>query len=99
MADIRKRTGSKGTTYQVRYASPEAKSGYAYATFDTLKEARQFRESGEIIRAGRPAPAETRGFRRCDGLVVPKPARVRHAGSRHLLKGGRRLRYTENIFC
>jgi integrase len=60
MADIRKRTGSKGTTYQVRYASPEAKSGYAYATFDTLKEARQFRESGEIIRAGRPAPAETR---------------------------------------
>lgn len=45
MADIRKRTGSKGTTYQVRYPSPEAKSGYAYASFDTLKEARAFTEN------------------------------------------------------
>ena len=42
MADIRKRTGSKGTTYQVRYASKGAEGGYAYATFDTLKEARDF---------------------------------------------------------
>ncbi|TCU21835.1 site-specific recombinase XerD [Rhizobium azibense] len=44
MADIRKRDGSKGTTYQVRYPDPTAKSGYSYATFDTLKEARAFRE-------------------------------------------------------
>jgi integrase len=51
MADIRKRTGSKGTTYQVRYPSPEAKSGYAYASFDTLKEARYFLESGATKRA------------------------------------------------
>ena len=47
MADIRKRTGSKGTTYQVRYADPTAKTGYAYATFTTMKEARAFVESGK----------------------------------------------------
>lgn len=45
MADIRKRSGSKGTNYQVRYPSKTAKSGYAYATFDTLKEARAFTEN------------------------------------------------------
>lgn len=44
MADIRKRSGSKGTTYQVRYPSPGTKTGYAYASFETLKEARAFRE-------------------------------------------------------
>ena len=44
MADIRKRVGSKGTTYQVRYPSKTAKSGYAFKSFDTLKEARAFRE-------------------------------------------------------
>ena len=48
MADIRKRTGSKGTTYQVRHPSKATKSGYAYATFDTLKKARAFLESGNI---------------------------------------------------
>lgn len=48
MADIRKRTGKKGPTYQVRYASRAEESGYAYATFDTLKEARAFLESGDI---------------------------------------------------
>lgn len=47
MADIRKRTGTNGTTYQVRYASKAAKSGYAYETFDTLKEARAFREDAK----------------------------------------------------
>ncbi|MBN8911043.1 MAG: site-specific integrase [Rhizobiales bacterium] len=46
MADIRKRTGRKGTTYQVRYATTKTKSGYAYATFSTMKEARAFREDG-----------------------------------------------------
>ncbi|WP_406873324.1 site-specific integrase [Aminobacter sp. P9b] len=45
MADIRKRTGRKGTTYQVRYPSRTAKTGYEYATFDTLKEARAFTEN------------------------------------------------------
>lgn len=45
MADIRKRKGSKGTTYQVRYPSKKVKSGYAYATFETLKEARAFSEN------------------------------------------------------
>lgn len=45
MADIRKRTGSKGTTYQVRYPSKASKTGYAYKTFSTLKEARDYREN------------------------------------------------------
>jgi integrase len=48
MIDIRKRVGRKGATYQVRYPSKATKSGYAYATFDTLKEARAFLESGEV---------------------------------------------------
>lgn len=48
MTDIRKRTGSKGTTYQVRYAALGTKSGYAYKTFATAKEARAFLESGRI---------------------------------------------------
>lgn len=47
MADIRKRTGAKGTTYQVRYPSEATRSGYTYATFTTLKDARHFIESGK----------------------------------------------------
>ncbi|KQZ26505.1 integrase [Mesorhizobium sp. Root552] len=45
MADIRKRTGKKGTNYQVRYPSSNTSSGYAFATFSTLKEARAFTEN------------------------------------------------------
>jgi len=52
MSDIRKRTGKRGVTYQVRYASRAAKTGYAYKTFDTLKEARAFLESGDALKAG-----------------------------------------------
>ncbi len=48
MADIRKRTGKRGTSYQVRYPSRSTKSGYAFKSFGTLKEARHFLESGEI---------------------------------------------------
>lgn len=56
MSDIRKRTGSKGTTYQVRYPSKATKSGYAYATFNTLKEAREYIESGaHKIRSSQPS--------------------------------------------
>jgi integrase len=47
MADVRKRVGKKGTTYQVRYPSKAAKSGYAFKSFDTLKEARAFREDSK----------------------------------------------------
>lgn len=47
MSDIRKRTGAKGTTYQVRYPSNATKSGYAYKTFATRKEAQAFLESGK----------------------------------------------------
>lgn len=47
MADIRKRVGKKGTTYQVRYPSKATKSGYAFKSFDTLKEAREYVESGK----------------------------------------------------
>ena len=45
MSDIRKRVGSKGTTYQVRYPSKKTKSGYAFSTFSTLKEARAYRDN------------------------------------------------------
>jgi integrase len=45
MADIRKREGKKGTTYQVRYPNPSVKSGYSFATFKTMKEARAFTEN------------------------------------------------------
>jgi integrase len=51
MADIRKRTGKKGVTYQVRYPSKAAKTGYAFATFPTLKEARAFLEGGKTREA------------------------------------------------
>jgi integrase len=46
LADIRNRTGAKGTTYQVRYASKAADGGYAYKTFDTRKAARAFLDEG-----------------------------------------------------
>jgi integrase len=58
MSDIRKRIGAKGTTYQVRFPSNAAKSGYAYATFDTLKEARAFREDSKARKSARPRSAE-----------------------------------------
>jgi integrase len=47
LSDIRKRVGAKGTTYQVRYPSKTSKSGYAYATFDTRKEALAFRDNAK----------------------------------------------------
>lgn len=45
MADIRKRVGEKGTTYQVRCPDKGSKSGYSYSTFSTKKEALAFREN------------------------------------------------------
>ena len=58
MADIRKRKGAKGTTYQVRYPSKATKSGYAYKTFLTAKEARAFREDSSARNAARPRSSE-----------------------------------------
>lgn len=52
MSDIRKRVGANGTTYQVRHPSKSTKSGYAYATFRTRKEAVAFLESGKARAAG-----------------------------------------------
>ncbi len=60
MSDIRKRVGRKGTTYQVRYPSKASKTGYAYATFDTLKAAREFVESGKASRNGGSRHSEIR---------------------------------------
>lgn len=60
MADIRKRVGEKGTTYQVRYPSKTAKSGYAYKSFDTLKEARAFRENSKAREIAGPRSSEIR---------------------------------------
>lgn len=45
MTDIRKRKGAKGATYQVRFVSKTSGNGYAYKTFETLKEARAFTET------------------------------------------------------
>lgn len=46
MSDIRPRKGPKGAThYQVRYPSKAAKSGYAYQSFATKREAREFQEN------------------------------------------------------
>ncbi len=47
MSDIRRRKGKKGITYQVRYPSKASKTGYAYKTFNTRKEAQAFLESGK----------------------------------------------------
>src|SRR5690606_5852834 len=58
MSDIRKRTGAKGTTYQVRYPSKAAKTGYAYKSFATRKEAQAFLESGKARGHGSPRQGE-----------------------------------------
>ena len=58
MSDIRKRVGQKGTTYQVRYPSKATKSGYAYETFNTLKEASAFLESGQVHKRAVPGNAQ-----------------------------------------
>lgn len=60
MSDIRKRTGAKGATYQVRYPSTSTKSGYAYRTFATRKEAQAFQESLGAVRAQERAPSAIR---------------------------------------
>lgn len=54
MADIRKRNGKNGTTYQVRYSDAGAKSGYSYATFETRKAALAFRDDSR--RRAKAAP-------------------------------------------
>ena len=66
MSDIRKRQGKKGTTYTVRYADKSSKSGYAYESFRTLKEAREFRENiGNIT----PAKSHRRDISTVDQAV------------------------------
>jgi hypothetical protein len=60
MSDIRKRTGTKGTTYQVRYPRKAAKSGYAYKTFSTRKEALAFREDAGARLANAPTGGQIR---------------------------------------
>jgi integrase len=60
MSDIRKRNGSKGITYQVRYPDKAVKSGFAYKTFLTLKEAREFRENSAARLRNGPLSSEIR---------------------------------------
>lgn len=60
MADIRKRTGSKGTTYQVRYPDPASRSGYSYATFATRKEALEFRDGSAKTKPNASRASEIR---------------------------------------
>jgi integrase len=47
MSDIRKRTGKKGTTYQVRYSDRTSDTGYSYKSFETRKEALAFRDDAK----------------------------------------------------
>ena len=58
MADIRKRNGAKGITYQVRYPSKATKTGYAYKSFATAKQARAFREDSSARNTARPRNSE-----------------------------------------
>ena len=89
MADIRKRNGSKGITYQVRYPSKAAKTGYAYKTFETLKEARDFREDAAArVKAARANEIRTvdqalHEMARClrEGRHATGVIRSRHAPS------------------
>jgi integrase len=60
MSDIRKRIGAKGTTYQVRYPTKAAKSGYAYKTFNTRKQALAFREDAGARLVNAPTGREIR---------------------------------------
>ena len=53
MSDIRKRTGKKGVTYQVRYSNAAASSGYSFKSFATRKEALAFAENAQ----SRPQPS------------------------------------------
>lgn len=61
MSDIRKRVGKKGANYQVRYPSKTTKSGYAYATFKTMKEARAFTENLGSVRETESPHGAVRG--------------------------------------
>ena len=59
MADIRRRKNNDGTySYQVRYPSRSTKSGYAYKSFDTAKEARAFREDSRAREQAGPRSLE-----------------------------------------
>lgn len=60
MSDIRKRNGSKGITWQVRYADRASATGYAYKTFTSLKEARQFRENSAARSTSGPLSKDIR---------------------------------------
>lgn len=68
MADIRKRVGRKGTTYQVRYPSKATTSGYAFASFDTRKEALDFIHSGKTREAGSAPRSDIRTVRQAADL-------------------------------
>lgn len=60
MADIRRRNGSKGLTYQVRYPNKASETGYSYKTFLTMKEAREFRENSAARPTAGPLSKEIR---------------------------------------
>ena len=66
MSDIRKRNGSKGISYQVRYPSKAAKTGYAYKSFETMKEARTFARIP--LPVGRMARSPAKSARSIKGL-------------------------------
>jgi integrase len=66
MSDIRKRSGKKGTTYQVRYPDGTSARGYGYATFKTRKEALAFRDDSRSRTVATSKSTEVRTV--ADGL-------------------------------
>jgi integrase len=57
-ADFPPRARTLTITYQVRYPSKAAKSGYAYKTFATAKQARAYREDSSARNTARPRNSE-----------------------------------------
>jgi integrase len=98
MADIRKRRGAKGPQYQVRYASEKATTGYAYRTFDTLKEAVAFRDQCGSLRdaphVGRRATTVSEAVDRWLDVCETEGRDGRDPVTDFTLKGYRRLAIT-----
>jgi len=58
MADSRSRKGKRRAGHQVRFKSKKNKSGYAWKTFKTAKEAKAFIESGAARAEGNSSPRD-----------------------------------------
>ncbi len=87
MTDIRKRVGKKGVTYQVRFRGAH---GHEYRTFDTLKEARDFREDSSaqkrVARKGRAVVTVEDGVQKWLDVCEKEGRNGREPVTRYTLK-------------